>query len=622
MSAKRKKKRKAPVRGKDGANKQISATDRNGWRATQTLERVICRLIASWCAFAATLTLVREEFWDITFAKDISLSLPLLVTVLVFLLLTGLSLLLRYYPTDALFLLLFSTVCVVRWLLGYGEGDAEQKLLFCLGVTVVYALFVLYAMKQLLPLLRFFRAKGRTVWICAGIGALAAFAILSAISCLRYKTFATPNFDFGIFTNMFHHMRTTGLPLVTCERDALLSHFAVHISPIYYLLLPLYLIFPSPLTLQIGQAAVLMLGVIPVVLLARHYRLSPRVQILLALLYCFYPVLSTGCFYDLHENCFLPLCLLWTFYFFEKEKPIPMYIAAICVLAVKEDAAIYLLIFAAYMILGRKKYLHGGVIALLSAVYFLLATHLINTVGDGVLNNRFDNLIAPGEEGLGGILQLALTNPGYLLTQLFTEQESGWGKIAYLLQMLLPLAFLPLLTKKPSRWILLSPLLISLLSHYVYLYDVGFQYHFGTAAFLVYAAIGNLPAIRISARRTILALAAACCLCLYLSLVPTKLASYAERWERGKETYLRMEEILAELPEDASLNVSSFLLPHVAERDEVYQVRYHGNKPDVDFVVLDVRSDAQTKVVNAYLSEGYTVYAEHKGLILILARGD
>lgn len=603
-------------------DKDVRSAHGRDWRATQTLERVICRLIAAWCAFAALVTMRGEDFFAITFAKDLSLITAILCTLVFFALLTGLSLLLRRYPTDAFFLLFFSTVCVFRWLLTYEAKNTEQALLFCLGVAAVYALFVVYAMKHLLPLLRLFAPGKRTVAIAVGVGALLAFCILSAISCLRYKTFSTPNFDFGIFTNMFHNMRKTGLPLVTCERDTLLSHFAVHISPIYYLLLPFYWLIPSPMTLQIGQAAVLMLGVIPVVLLARHYRLSSKTQILLGLLYCFYPVLSTGCFYDIHENCFLPLCLLWTFYFFEKEKPIPMYIAALCVLAVKEDAAIYLLIFAAYMILGRRKYAHGTVLAVASAAYFLLATHLINTVGDGVLNNRFDNLIAPGEEGLGGIVQLALTNPGYLLTQLFTEADGGWGKLAYLVQMLLPLAGIPLLTKKPSRWILLAPMLISLLSHYIYLYDTGFQYHFGALAFLFYAAIGNLSELKAPTRRTLLTLAAVGCCCLYMTAVLPKLSSYMARWERGKETYIRMEEILEELPEDASLNVSSFLLAHVADRDEVYDVRYHGNKPDVDFVVLDIRSDAQTKVINAYLREGYTVYAEHKGLILILARGE
>lgn len=585
-------------------------------------ERLLCRLVAAWCSFAALLTLRGADFWRIEFAKDISLLTVILVTALFFLLYSIPALFWKDLPTDSWLLLLSSTVCVFRWLLLYDGKDATQELLFSLAVAAVYSVFVLYVLHKNLALLRLWNPKARTVALVAGIGALIAFAILSAISCLRYKTFSTPNFDFGLFCNMFHNMKETGLPLVTSERDMLLSHFAVHISPIYYLLLPFYFLFPSPMTLQIGQAAVLSLGVIPVILLARHYRLSRKATILVALLYSFYPVLTSGCFYDIHENCFLPLCLLWTFYFFEKEKTVPMYLAALSVLAVKEDAAIFLLIFAVYVILSRKKYLHGSILAALSVGYFLLATHLINTLGDGVLNNRFSNLIAPGEEGLGGILQLALTNPGYLLTQLFTEKDGGWDKFAYILQMLLPLAFLPFCTKKLSRLILVTPILINLLSYYVYLYDTGFQYHFGAAAFLFYAAIINLPTLKAPLRRNLLALAAVACCCLYLTTVMPKLSTYTARWERGKDTYVRMEEILDELPEDASLNVSSFLLAHVADRDEVYEVRYHENKPDVDFVVLDVRSDAQSKVVNAYLKHGYTVYAEHEGLILILQRGE
>ena len=100
----------------------------------------------------------------------------------------------------------------------------------------------------------------RTLAIFTAVCAVTACTVISVIGCLRYKTFSTPNYDFGLFCNMFHNMKETGLPLVTSERDRLLSHFAVHISPIYYLLLPFYWIFPSPLTLQIGQAVALMLG--------------------------------------------------------------------------------------------------------------------------------------------------------------------------------------------------------------------------------------------------------------------------------------------------------------------------------------------------------------------------
>ena len=99
--------------------------------------------------------------------------------------------------------------------------------------------------------------KDQTVQIFTAACGIISAAVIAYITCLRYKTYSAPNYDFGIFCQMFHYMKTTGLPMVTCERNELLSHFAVHISPIYYILLPFYYIFPSPLTLQIGQAVVL-----------------------------------------------------------------------------------------------------------------------------------------------------------------------------------------------------------------------------------------------------------------------------------------------------------------------------------------------------------------------------
>lgn len=48
--------------------------------------------------------------------------------------------------------------------------------------------------------------------------------------------------------------------MTTCERDRVLSHFAVHVSPIYYLFLPFYALFPLPVTLEVLQALLLASG--------------------------------------------------------------------------------------------------------------------------------------------------------------------------------------------------------------------------------------------------------------------------------------------------------------------------------------------------------------------------
>ena len=90
----------------------------------------------------------------------------------------------------------------------------------------------------------------------AGFAAACALAVLLAVfigaytSC-RYLSFGSPNYDFGIFCNMFASMARDFTQTVSSERDAIIQHFEVHFSPVYYLMLPFYFVFRSPVTLQI-----------------------------------------------------------------------------------------------------------------------------------------------------------------------------------------------------------------------------------------------------------------------------------------------------------------------------------------------------------------------------------
>ena len=63
------------------------------------------------------------------------------------------------------------------------------------------------------------------VAVCAAALYFALFVGFMTVG--RYLTFATPNYDFGIFSQMFFYMKKTLLPLATSERDMLLSHFSV-----------------------------------------------------------------------------------------------------------------------------------------------------------------------------------------------------------------------------------------------------------------------------------------------------------------------------------------------------------------------------------------------------------
>lgn len=586
-------------------------------------ERAICRLVAAWASFAALMLFTQAGgFESLSFAQNFSFAKMAIYVLAFFIFYSVVSYLWNKYETDSWFLLAASTVCVIKWLLAYPSTNNE--FLFTVAVIVVYSLFVVYCIRRNEALLARFQPSKRITILFAVAAGVVCCTVISVITVLRYKSFMAPNFDFGLFCNMFHYMKETGLPLITSERDGLLSHFAVHISPIYYLLLPFYFIFPSPVTLQIGQAAVLASGIIPVVLLCRHFKLSGKLTLLVSVIYAFYPAISTGCFYDIHENCFLAPLLLWTFYFFERQKWLPMYIFALGVLFVKEDAAMYIIIFALYVILSRKNYKHGTALAVGALTYFGLALYLLSNYGEGVMVNRFDNLIFNAEDGLLGAVKTALLNPGFLLTQLFSAGNGTFDKFVYAVQMLLPVGLLPFCTKKASKWLLIAPMLMNLLTMYQYQYDIGFQYQFGITAFLMYAMISNINELKLPTRKTLVSIGAVACCCFYIiSVIPT-LNYYTRVWKQNKETYQKMEEILDTIPEDASINVSTFLLAHVADREYVYEITYHEDKPDVDYVIFDDRwqSSEDSLHKQMYLKQGYVIAEEHEGIIVIMKRAE
>ena len=604
--------------------------------------RVICRLVAAWCCFAAINLSVEGKFYELAFAQETPVARLLLAMVSFFLVMTVVQSLLPTFETDTWFLMLGASACVWRWLLGY--ENSKNEFFFTLAVAAAFSLFTVYFVHKNSRLWEKWQPGSKTVWGSTAALGLLCGTVIAVITCLRYMTFSSPNFDFGLFVNMFHYMKETGLPLVSSERDVIMSHFAVHLSPIYYLLLPFYCLFPSPMTIQIGQALVLASGVVPVMLLCKHFKLSGKVTILVTAMYALFPALSSGCFYDIHENCFLTPLLLWLFYFFEREKYVGMYLSAFLVLMVKEDAAIYVILFAAFMIFSRKKYIHGIILAAASLAYFGIALDVLEATAEsyremyqnaspnpgisGPMINRFNNLILDAADGLKGVLHTAIFNPGYLLTQLFTTSDNGWGKVTYFIEMFLPLGLLPFCTKKASRWLLVVPILMNLLTNYKYQYDTGFQYHFGIIAFLIYAVAMNLPDLKAPARRTMVSVGAAICCCFYLANVIPTMNSYEERWEKGQDNYEQMEALLDTLPDDASLAVSSFLLAHVADRDEIYEISYHFPQKngqyvvvaDVDYIVFDGRYAINADLLQAIKNAGYEITEEHKGLITILQK--
>ncbi len=574
-----------------------------------TLPESPMRLLASWFLCCSLFELLRAQYVLLSWGF-------ILITLCVFVILTLLKHLLPLprFSSAAL------AVCTVLYAVVLIVSRAEQDSFALLAVILFAVGVVLFPLlrREKHALLPFTVSKKLCIGLCITAGVLFA-VVLGGITCYRYLTFSSPNYDFGIFCNMFHNMSETGLPTVSCERETIISHFAVHISPIYYVILPFYMLFPSPLTLQIAQAVILAGGIIPLYKLARHYKLSYALTAVLAVLYALYPALSTGCFYDLHENCFLVPLLLWLFVCYEKQRYGWMVLPTVLVLGVKEDAAVYLAFFAVYLLFARRDRRRALPLLGAAVAYFIVAIWLLQQFGTGAMFGRYDELLSDNKI-TGGLLGTLLRDPAYFLEQIVSKANLS-QKLIWLYELLLPLGVLLWTPRgKYSRLLLLLPLLLNLLTQYIYQFNINYQYSFGTLPFLFYLLIQNISDNPHRFRRDHLAFAVVTAGLMYTMLVLPMFTHYVGSYYKNYETFSRMEEILDTVPDDVSVTATTILLPHLAQRSVIYEDFYH-KELDTEYVVLDMRPvflSQSTEYYAACLNADYTVVNDPDDLIVIL----
>lgn len=438
---------------------------------------------------------------------------------------------------------------------------------------------------------------------------------VGGLTALRYKMYVAPNYDFGIFSQMFEYMKKTGIPYTTCERDKLLSHFNVHLSFIYYLILPFYLLFSTPMILNIMQAVILASGLIPLVLLCRQHKLSDTLTAAISVVYTFYPALSAGCFYDIHENCFLTPLILWLLLSIDKDSNIGLILTAILICSVKEDAPNYLMFIAIYMAFAKKKILKPAILFVFSLTWFLLAVVYLKKYGDGVMLYRYANFSTKGGS-IQDVIKACLMNPGYVFSQCLNSE-----KAAYVFQILLPLGFLPLVTVKMHRYILLGPfLLINLMSYYPYQHSLDFQYNFGVAAILFYLTILNLSELK-EEKRKIIALSMVLISIFGASAFVGERTNYLSYYKKSKPIVEEIDRILeTSVPEDASVSASTFLMPHLYKNKILYQL--NTESPDMtgrtEYIVIDLRFSEYASLYPVYENAGYEVIAYAQSAVAVL----
>lgn len=546
-------------------------------------------------------------------------------------------------PTPFFGIALFAFASI--WAL-YQEGSAEPPALLGFGILLIYGLvhgllsvrqkpILPESLRQPVPTKRLAAFKTRG-WTIALFVVFALALILHAYWNGSYlyakaRVLFSPTFDHGIFVQSMEGILRTGLPVTTLERGRELSHFAVHFSPVLYLMVPFYAMFRTPWALNVLQLLPVLLALLPLFGVLRLKKL-PRPLILFFLtLYVLSPAQIFSSHYDFHENIFLGLGIFTLWYFWEKRTLVGTILGTLLVLGVKEDAFVYVFAFMLWQLFEnfqkrdtKRLGLAFGLLVF-SLVYFAVVTSLMARYGTGTMeSSRFMNLLPPGTAGFVELIKVIVTRPGFVLTEIFKAD-----KMRYLVLVLGITGFAPLWTRRYALNFLLIPLvLVNVLSNWPYQYDISFQYHYGTSALLLIMLVATVAGLlsRRPSRFTVLCVAVILVFALLFAAVHTLPRLHASK-VRAK-SYLMTEQKQADeildyvrkLPPEDTYLVNTFLgaafyrHPKVYELDNLEVDNFDFKK--IDCIVLDARYELSLEererleyLVNVYGFEPETAFA-------------
>jgi len=375
-------------------------------------------------------------------------------------------------------------------------------------------------------------------------GAIAAWAAgFAALSVLRHRAFETGRFDLGNMTQAVWSTAHGHFLEVTNLQGQQVSRLASHFDPILAAFAPLWLVWPSPSVLLVAQAIAVALGALPLYRLARRHLASEQAAVGLALAYLLYPATQWLTLNEFHPVALAAPLLLFAFDYLDQDRLVPFAGFAVLAIACKEEIGLVVAGFGVWYGLARGRRREGIVIAVLGVAASLVAIRVV----------------VPHFHGGASPFASRYRHAG--AADLFTLRN-----FRYLVQLLLPLAFLALLA--PLALVAAAPeALLNMLSSNHYQTSIRFHYTAGLIPPLCAAAV--LGCERLVRSRAAL-LSAVAPVLLSLGVIVTVLFGAVKvrgiepsAHDRAAERALRL------VPPDAVVSASNTLGAHLSARRRI-----------------------------------------------------
>ncbi len=372
----------------------------------------------------------------------------------------------------------------------------------------------------------------------------------------------TASYDSALYDQGLWLMSRFEAPFVTLMGRNLMGD---HTSFVLIFLVPLYWVFPAAGTMFFAQAAAIGAGAIPVYLYARKRLGNDWLGVMMAAVYLIHPAVSWTNMENFHPDAFLGVFLGFALYGALERKWRLYAVFVVLSLMVKEDVSLVVVPLGVWVAVKRDRRI--GLLTIAGSVAFMLVAMFV--VMRSLIGVPTRNSWRIPFGGPFGFVETALRNPTQIADHFRSE-----GRPWYLWQMLSPTAFVFV-----RNWSVAAisglVLFTNVLSTFWYQFHIQYHYSLVAVPALVIGttyALGSLPDDgRWNRRHSLGAVGVASVLAAY-AWAPLPGAHHElAYWAPDHPVAEAMRDIIADVPDDASVSAHFRVTPHLAYRKEIYQ---------------------------------------------------
>jgi len=419
------------------------------------------------------------------------------------------------------------------------------------------------------------------------VGAMAALWVWTIVELqiLQHRGLQTNTYDLGIYMNLMWRSLHGDFLASSFLRGG--SHVSAHFDPILVPLSPVLLIHEGAEALFALQATWVASAVFPIFLLGRRH-VGIGFGVILAFVYLMHPAVQGVTLFDFHSLTLSAPFVVWAVFFLEGRRWIAYGLVLAGWLACREDMAIATAFLGLYAVAAHGEVRVGIATLVVSGLYLAYVKGFVMPDSDLLMLQTDDAYgyrmyfrgLDPRDAGLSGVLGTLASNPTEVGAHLMNE-----ARLLFVLQLLLPLAFIPLLAGR--RWILLGyGLAFTMLASRTQVFTIGFHYAASLvpALFAITPALAraHVPRLRMAEGRRWVFVGTFMVVAATLSTAAFGAFAENERFVPGgrpmlheldgdsEARYRWVRNYVDAIPADARVTASGALFPHVSLRRAVY----------------------------------------------------